>query len=63
MKRDGSKSKELSLMQNLMLHLVEELGELSQQVFYKKAKPGRYKEENVKEKIFNVNYIMHSWQI
>ncbi len=34
-----------------MLHLTEEVGELAQQLFYKKAKPERFNPENVKEEI------------
>ena len=37
-----------------MLHLTEEIGELSQQLFYKKAKPERYNEEKVKEELCDV---------
>ena len=32
----------------------EELGELSQQMFYKKAKPERYNEDNLKEELIDV---------
>lgn len=37
-----------------MLHLTEEIGELSQQLFYKKAKPERFNEEKVKEELCDV---------
>ena len=37
-----------------MLHLVEEIGELSQQLFYKKAKPERFNEEKVREELCDV---------
>jgi len=37
-----------------MLHLAEEMGELSQQLFYKKAKPEKFNEEKVKEELCDV---------
>jgi len=37
-----------------MLHLSEELGELAQQLFYKKAKPEKFNEEKVKEELCDV---------
>ena len=38
----------------IMLHLVEEVGELAQQLFYKKAKQERFNEEKVKEELCDV---------
>jgi NTP pyrophosphatase (non-canonical NTP hydrolase) len=40
--------------QSTLIHLTEELGELAQQVFYRKAKPEEFNEENVKEEICDV---------
>ena len=37
-----------------LIHLMEELGELAQQVFYRKAKPEKFNEERVKEEICGV---------
>lgn len=37
-----------------MLHLTEEVGELAQQLFYKKAKQERFNEERVKEEMCDV---------
>lgn len=37
-----------------MLHLTEEIGELAQQLFYKKAKPDKFNEEKAKEELCDV---------
>ena len=37
-----------------MLHLTEEVGELAQQLFYKKAKQEKFNEEKVKEELCDV---------
>jgi NTP pyrophosphatase (non-canonical NTP hydrolase) len=36
------------------LHLMEEVGEMSSQLFYKKTKPDRFDEENLKEEVIDV---------
>jgi len=37
-----------------LIHLMGELGELAQQVFYRKAKPEKFNEERIKEEICDV---------
>ena len=36
------------------LHLIEEVGEMTKQLFYKKAKPNKFDEENLKEEVIDV---------
>jgi NTP pyrophosphatase (non-canonical NTP hydrolase) len=36
------------------LHLMEEVGELSSELFYKKAKPNKFNEENLKGEVIDI---------